>query len=92
MNKIFMTATLIGSIALGATVAMADNHMKKVDTDGDGMVSKTEFMAKHEEKFMKMDANSDGMLSKDEMKEARGAMKEKMKDRMEKRMDKMNAE
>ena len=81
-----MTA-LMGGVALSSTAVLADHHMK-VDADGDGMVSKSEFMDKHEMKFDQMDANNDGMLSKEEMKEARGKMKDKMKDRREKMKEK----
>ncbi len=42
--------------------------MKKIDTDGDGAVSKDEFMAHAEKKFAKKDKNGDGVLSSDEMK------------------------
>lgn len=58
--------------------------MQAIDTDGDGQISKAEFMAKHEERFDEMDANEDGALSKDEMKSAWEARKEKMKDMREK--------
>ena len=42
--------------------------MKKMDTDGNGEVSKDEFMAHHEMKFMMKDKNGDGKLTGDEMK------------------------
>ena len=42
--------------------------MKKMDTDGDGAVSKDEFMAHAEKKFAKKDKNGDGVISADEMK------------------------
>jgi Ni/Co efflux regulator RcnB len=61
--------------------------MEKVDTNADGLISKDEFMAKHEEMFNKMDANSDGSLSKEElktsMKERHGKRKERRGDRKE---------
>ena len=53
---------------------VADSHggkhckMKKMDADGDGTVSKDEFMAHAEEKFSRKDKNGDGVLSSDEMK------------------------
>ena len=53
---------------------VADSHggkhckMKKMDTDGDGSVSKDEFMAHAEKKFSYKDKNGDGVLSADEMK------------------------
>ena len=44
------------------------HHMKKMDTDGDGQISKDEFMAHAEKRFSKKDKNNDGFISKDEMK------------------------
>ena len=44
------------------------NKMKMMDTDGDGSVSKEEFMAYAEKKFERKDTNGDGVLSADEMK------------------------
>ena len=94
MNKFVLTAAMAAVLGLSATAAMAEHHeggahdkgkmMERIDTDGDGVVSKAEFMAKHEEKFTKMDKNSDGNLSKEEMESAREAMKEKWKDMKDK--------
>lgn len=36
------------------------------DANGDGFVSKDEFMAPHEKRFQKIDTNSDGKISPDE--------------------------
>lgn len=58
--------------------------MQKADTNGDGMISKEEFMAKHEKRFTEIDTSGDGQLSKDEMQAHREAMKAK---RMERRDD-----
>ena len=44
------------------------NKMKMMDTDGDGSVSKEEFMTYTEKKFDRKDTNGDGVLSADEMK------------------------
>jgi len=44
------------------------NKMEMMDTDGDGAVSKEEFMSHKEQRFMKKDANGDGVLTEDEMK------------------------
>lgn len=52
--------------------------MQKIDTDGDGKVSKSEFISAHEEKFSKIDANSDGFLEREEMKAAKQEMRAKM--------------
>ena len=52
---------------------LAEHHggghgMKKMDTNADGEVSKEEFMAHKEMKFMMQDKNGDGKLTGDEMK------------------------
>jgi Ca2+-binding EF-hand superfamily protein len=41
------------------------------DTDGDGKVSRAEFMAKAAERFDRLDANKDGFVTPDEMRAAR---------------------
>ncbi|MDW3095499.1 MAG: EF-hand domain-containing protein [Gammaproteobacteria bacterium] len=47
---------------------MCKKKMKKMDTDGDGSVSKDEFMAHAEKKFSRKDKNGDGIISAEEMK------------------------
>ncbi len=44
------------------------HKMKMMDTDGNGSISKDEFMAHAEKKFGKKDADGDGVLSAEEMK------------------------
>lgn len=60
----------------------------RLDTDGDGLVSKAEFMKAQEERFADMDTNGDGSVSGDEMKaswdrwkERRAEMRGKAKDK-----------
>jgi hypothetical protein len=43
------------------------HRMKMMDTDGDGVISKDEFMSHKEQKFNKKDENGDGVISEDEM-------------------------
>lgn len=59
--------------------------LEKLDTDGDGKISKAEFMVKHEERFARMDKDSDGFISKDEMQAAREAMKARREEARKKR-------
>ena len=101
MKKLLLATALLGTLGMATNAVLADDHkmgdhskkmMERVDTNSDGMVSKAEFMAKHEEKFAMMDKNSDGMLSKDEMMEAKKEMKSKWKDRKSEMKDKMSAE
>lgn len=42
----------------------------KVDTDGDGQLSREEFATKASERFAKLDANDDGVVTKEEFKAA----------------------
>lgn len=94
MKKI-LTLTVLG-LALAATPALADNHegggkrggghkggkmFEKHDTNGDGVISKAEFLTHAEERFSKMDADGSGDVTKDEAKAAHQAMREKMKER-----------
>ena len=62
--------------------------MEKIDKDGDGAISKSEFLSKHEEHFSKADTDGDGLLTKEEMKEAKKAMKAKRAEKRAERGDK----
>lgn len=81
MKRIVISTLTLAFLA--ATPALADNYggKGKWDANGDGMISKTEFMAAHEARFAEIDADNDGNISKDEMKSQREARKEKMKER-----------
>ncbi len=83
--KITVLAALIP-----ATVLLADdkpkgkgNPFKKADTDGDGKVSKEEFLAPAKNKeqatkrFEKADADKDGFLTAEEFKATMGKPKKK---------------
>lgn len=41
-------------------------HMKKMDSDSDGKVTKEEWTKGHDQMFSKMDKNSDGVVDADE--------------------------
>ena len=98
--------SMIAAGALAAPLAFAEDGksgdhgkkhhkghmMEKVDANGDGAISKDEFMARHEEMFNKMDADGDGSISKEEMKAGMEAKREKMKEFREKRKDRRDAD
>jgi hypothetical protein len=55
--------------------ARRGEHWAKLDTNGDGLVSKAEAQAsapRLAERFDQLDANQDGQLSKEEMKASHG--------------------
>lgn len=76
-------------LAFSAAPAMAEEggagkdwHGKmweQADADGDGAVSKAEFLARSEERFALIDADGDGNISKEEMQSHHEAMRGKMK-------------
>jgi Ca2+-binding EF-hand superfamily protein len=87
MNRFLaLTAVLL---TFSAAPALADHHgegkkgkmFEKHDTNGDGVISKAEFLNHAEERFAKMDVNGDGEVSKEEGKAARAAKKEKRAER-----------
>ena len=74
----------------------------KGDTNGDGMISESEFLARAKERFNSTDANNDGNIDREEakaahqkkreeMKAKRAEMKEKFKERKEKHAEKKAA-
>ena len=85
MKALTTTLALLAIAAVGVNAQDAGTNkapmspeemFKKLDKDGNGSVSKEEFMAspgakkdatKAEERFGKMDKNKDGSLSKEEM-------------------------
>lgn len=87
MKKIM--CALLGSALLGmGTIAVAGDEMMKsdskaVDANGDGKISKDEFMAYHEKMWMGMKKDSNGMVDAksmmkghDSMMKDKGAMKD----------------
>jgi Ca2+-binding EF-hand superfamily protein len=58
----------------------AGESFKAMDKNGDGVISKKEFLAFHEALFKKMDANHDGKLTPEEMEGAHESTHAAMKD------------
>jgi hypothetical protein len=53
---------------------MGKMGMKNMDRDGDGAISRDEFVQTHEETFAKMDQDQDGVLNENEMDGMGGCM------------------
>ncbi len=96
MKKLFLLSA--AALALMATPALADNHsdkgpkgggkmFEKHDTNGDGVVSESEFLEEAKGRFSKMDTDGNGEVTQDEAKAAHEAMREKRKEMREKRKE-----
>lgn len=93
MNKVLMLA---GALAVAAAPAFAhtkDSEAKaqhwfqKMDTDGNGSISKSEHDAFSQQKFTKADANKDGSISMQEFTEHKRMEKDDVKDQSGSRKD-----
>lgn len=93
MKKLLMlSAAVLAFQAAPALAERGESHKGKMfeskDTNGDGTISESEFLAHAKEKFSKMDKDGDGSISKEEAKEnwegKRAEMKEKRKEWREK--------
>lgn len=87
-----VTITLAGAFCLGATVTaqaagdgpvpkphFSKKMLERMDENGDGRVSLSEFMEEHERRFEAMDRNDDGLLDADEIGEHMQMMRERFK-------------
>lgn len=60
----------------------------KLDSDGDGVVSRDEFLAQHQSRFAKVDTDGDGIISDEEkaaVKETRKAKREERRAKLRER-------
>lgn len=98
MKKLLILSAAV--MAFGATPALADHHgeggkggkkFEKHDTDGDGAISKDEFLNHAAERFSNMDADGDGVVSKEEAKAGHEKKRAEMKARKEERKAKKEA-
>ena len=74
--------TKIGLVMAAAVFSGTAFAQLPQDTDGDGLVSREEFMQRSAERFARLDANGDGYLSLDEMRAMRQSMREGMRGAM----------
>lgn len=64
---------IVPLVACGLALALpafanndASSKLKKLDTDGDGLVSRSEFVAGKQDKIQRVDTNKDGVVTADE--------------------------
>ncbi|MCG6145623.1 EF-hand domain-containing protein [Leptospira bandrabouensis] len=62
--------------------AMAGDHFKKMDTNGDNKVSKEEWQKFHDGFFTELDKDADGSVTLDEMRSSRMEKREEKKEEM----------
>ena len=74
MRKAISLVAMAAMLAAGATALAKDDmtmrqtmDFKMMDTNGDGMISRDEYMAYHESMWMKMKRNKDGMVMMKDM-------------------------
>lgn len=94
LNKTLLVASTLAVMSFGFTPAVfADDHegkkgpgaghFEEVDTDGDGKISKAEFLASQEKHFVEIDADGDGYVTKEEKQAKMEEMREKFKEKRE---------
>ncbi len=92
MNKVLIYSGILAlSMAVGfASTSEARHHgkhggkfLERVDTDGDGSVSRAEFDAHHDKKFTRMDKDGNGTITKEEIDAHRDEMRAKRKEKRE---------
>jgi Ca2+-binding EF-hand superfamily protein len=67
-HSIALAATLLLSGELQATPGrMQESALLEADRDGDGSVTRSEFMQHRADRFRRMDRNGDGVLSADDL-------------------------
>ena len=90
MKKLLLSVAALAFLASPAWAGDMEgkkHHGPKMDIDGDGVVSKSEFIAAQEKRFDEMDANNDGIIQKEEFKAARDNWKDKRKEYGEKKKE-----
>ena len=97
LTAAFMALQSLPVLAEDGDKPMGDKRMEreiKGDTNGDGMISESEFLAKAKDRFSEMDANGDGNIDREEAKKAHKARRDhmskkraEMKEKMEKRKE-----
>lgn len=84
-KRLLLVGTILLSTSLTAASALAAHHedkgkrFGKKDADGDGTISKAEWMEFSEMRFTELDTDGDGSVSKAEWSAKKKAMREQKK-------------
>ncbi len=79
-RSVLIAALLIGLTPLGAAQAQdlpGQRILQRIDTNGDGVISKEEMAAAGERVFKRLDRNGDGVIDEKEIASARQAIKDR---------------
>jgi Ca2+-binding EF-hand superfamily protein len=79
-RSVLIAALLIGLTPLCAVQAQdmpGQRILQRIDTNGDGVISKDEMTAARERLFKRLDRNGDGVIDEKEMESARQAIKDR---------------
>ena len=85
-TRLLLGASLVAGLSL--TAIAAPGKMQNLDTNGDTIIDKTEFLAGASEKFTAMDIDVNGLVTEDERQAFRAA---KAEERAQKRFANMDA-
>ena len=66
--------------------------MEKVDTNQDGQIDLSEYLAQAEERFRKLDLDSDGFVTKEEHRQAAKEMRKKHREKRKEWLEKRRSE
>jgi Ca2+-binding EF-hand superfamily protein len=65
----------LATVSTVTSAFAADNTLKMMDNNNDGLISKTEYMKHHERMWAVFKKNKDGLVTFEDMKRAPGATK-----------------
>lgn len=80
--KSIATVLVLGTLSPIAFAGPIDHMIEKLDTDGDGKISREEFGASKRSLVKRMDSNDDGVVTQDEVTAHIAEHEEKMRDKM----------
>lgn len=75
MNKVVFALFSSAVMSAASSAFAADNTLKMMDTNSDGMISKQEYMKHHERMWGVFKKNKDGLVAIQDMEKAPGMVK-----------------